>query len=54
MAIHVIQGALFGNSYLQIGQVVDLESTSIAHEGHSLVFTGKAELFRFFSDFSFK
>ncbi len=42
MAIHVIQGERLGNSNLQIGQILALESISIAQEGHSLVFTGLA------------
>lgn len=42
MAIHVIQGERLGNSNLQIGQTLALESIPIAQEGHSLVFTGLA------------
>jgi len=38
MATQTIQGDRFGNSNLQIGQMVALSSTSIAQEGHSLVF----------------
>lgn len=38
MATQAIQGDLWGNSNLQIGQILALESTSIAQEGHSLVF----------------
>jgi hypothetical protein len=39
MAIHVIHGDRFGNSNLQMGQMVALLSISIAQEGHSMVFT---------------
>lgn len=42
MAIHVIHGDRFGNSNLQMGQMVALSSISIAQEGHSLVFTALA------------
>jgi hypothetical protein len=41
-AIHIIHGARLGNSNWQMGQILDLESISIAQEGHSLVFMGKA------------
>ena len=38
MAIPVIQGARFGNSNWQIGQMESELSTSMAQEGHSFVF----------------
>jgi len=39
IAIPVIQGARFGNSNWQIGQMESEFSTSMAQEGHSFVFT---------------
>lgn len=39
IAIHVIQGERLGNSNWQMGHTFALASTSIAQEGHSLVFT---------------
>lgn len=42
IAVQAIQGLRCGNSNLQIGHTVDLESISIAQEGHSLVFTAWA------------
>ena len=39
IAIHVIQGERLGNSNWQMGQTFAFSSTSIAQEGHSLVFT---------------
>ncbi|WP_187175030.1 hypothetical protein [Algoriphagus sp. AK58] len=54
IAIHVIHGERLGNSNWQMGQTFALASTSMAQEGHSLVFKGIGELFGFISDFSFK
>jgi hypothetical protein len=39
IATQVIQGERCGNSNLQMGQILALESISIAHDGHSFVFT---------------
>lgn len=54
IAIHVIQGDLFGNSNWHIGQIFALASISMAQEGHSLVFTDFIELFGAISDFPLK
>lgn len=54
MAIQAIQGERFGNSNWQIGQIFAFASTSMAQDGHSLVFTGRLELFRLKSDLLYK
>lgn len=42
VAVQAIHDFRCGNSNLHIGHTVDLESISIAQEGHSLVFTAWA------------
>ena len=51
IATQPIQGDRRGNSNWQIGHSFELESTSMAQEGHSLVFIGGIELFKADSDF---